>query len=314
MDLAILDPAELEAIRSALGQTTSAPTRTRDPSGAEEKATPIALIADDRSAERARPDGLKLAQRWAHLARLRLFRLTGMKIDVDGSSAEISDASTIKEQLGGCWTSCVTVKDRPGRGLVAASGPMIEGLSARLLGGADATGSERPPSPTALRVFTPIGEALSASLVDAWREEQMCEVRVTRETGEEWRRGLGDSDILVVATLTVSGATNGRVRLVVPPDTLLMPPPAVKVVPASAGTIRAVLGEVPVEVRADLGRATVSMSELSALKPGAVVILDRAVGDPLPVYCADQRIGSGRALVARGCLAVKIVHPSEEEK
>jgi flagellar motor switch protein FliM len=314
MDLAILDAQELEAIRSALGQAAHAPVRTRDPSGAEDKATPIALIADDRSAERARPDGLKLAQRWAHLARMRLMRLTGIKIEIDGSSAEISDASTIKEQLAGCWTSCVVVRDRPGRGLVAVSGPMVEGLSARLLGGADASGSERPPSPTALRVFTPAGEAVVSALLEAWREEQMCEVRATPETGDEWRRGLGDSDILVVATLSVSGATTGRVRLVVPPDTLLMPPPALKVVPASAATIRAVLGEVPVEVRADLGRATVTMSELAALKPGAVVILDRAVGDPLPVYCADQRVGSGRALVARGCLAVKIVHPSEEEK
>lgn len=311
MDLAILDPAELDAIRSALGQST--PTSARQaPLGADQPATPIAIIADDRSAERARPDGLKLAQRWAATTRLRLHRLCGVKLDIDGTSVDIADARTLKEQLAASWTACVEVAGRGGRALLTASGPMIEGLAARLLGG-NVSNSDRPPSPAALRVFTRAGETIVGALVDAWRDEQSCEPRATHDGVDEWRRDVGDSDLLVVVTLTVAGATSGRVRLLCAPQTLLLPPPALKVVPASGETIRAVLGEVPVEMRADLGRVKLSMSELKRLQPGAVILLDRAVGDPLPVFCADKLVGFGRALVARGALAIQIVDPNEEQ-
>src|ERR1700744_4886174 len=136
MDLAILDPAELDAIRSAIGGSTTTSARSaQTPLGADADATPIAIIADDRSAERARPDGLKLAQRWAATTRLRLNRMLGVKLDLDDSSGDMPDAPPRKDQLALSWTSCVEVGGRGGRALLSVSGAMIEGLAARLLGG-----------------------------------------------------------------------------------------------------------------------------------------------------------------------------------
>ena len=310
MSLAILDSAELDAIRTALGQST--PTSPRStPLAAVENAMPIAIIADDRSAERARPDGLKLAQRWAAATRLRLHRLCGVKLDLDGLSVDVADARTLKDQLAASWNACLEVNGRSGRALMVTSGAIIEGMAARLLGG-DVGNNDRPPSAAALRVFTPAGEAILAALIDAWRDEQSCEARPVAAGIDDWRREVSDSDLLVVITLTISGATNGRVRLLCAPQTLLLPPPPLRIVPASVETIRGVLGEVPVEVRADLGRVCLSMNELAHLRPGAVVLLDRAVGDPLPVYCADRLVGFGRALVTRGALAIQLVDPTEE--
>jgi flagellar motor switch/type III secretory pathway protein FliN len=315
MDGSILDADELEAIRNALGQATRAPSRPANANAEPNPiASPIALIADDRAAERARPDGLKLAQRWAGYARTRLIRLCGAKLEVEGTGAEIVDSPSLREQLAWSWTECVAVSDRAGQALVAASGPMIEGLAARLLGGSDSAANDRPPSPTALRVFAPIGETLLAALAEAWREEQGCEVRRAGGSGDDWRRQLSESDVVVVITLGIGGVTSGRVRLMARPETLLSPPVPTKVVPAPRGAIQAVLGQVPAEIRVDLGRARLSMAELGTLRPGSIVVLDRAADDPLPVFCAGQALAYGRPLVSRGVLAVEIVDGKPEDR
>jgi flagellar motor switch/type III secretory pathway protein FliN len=305
MEPGILDSAELDAIRSAIGGGRAAAAASGD-------AAPIALIADDRSAERARPDALRLGQRWSGLVRQRLSRRCGLKLEVAPLGAELADLPALKEQLATSWTATVDVNGRAGQALVAVSGPIIEAVGARLLGGAaDDNGSERPPSATALRVFTPAGEAIMAALLDAWKEEQQCEARFMGGNAESWRRTLGEADAVVELTLQLSGLANGRVRLYARPDTLLMPPAPLKLVPASAATISAVIGEVPVEMRADLGRASLPMGEIAALRPGAIVMLDRAVDEPVPVYCAGRLVAYARVLVSRGALAVKIVDPQE---
>jgi flagellar motor switch/type III secretory pathway protein FliN len=85
-----------------------------------------------------------------------------------------------------------------------------------------------------------------------------------------------------------------------------MPATPVEAVPAPPGAIENALGAVPIEVRVELGKAQMSMSEFSSLRPGAVVALDRFVDDPLPVRCAGVIKATGRALVSRGVLAVEI--------
>jgi flagellar motor switch protein FliN/FliY len=69
---------------------------------------------------------------------------------------------------------------------------------------------------------------------------------------------------------------------------------------------------VPIELRADLGRATLSMSEVATLQPGALVMLDRAVDEPLPVYVAGRLVAHATVIVSRGALAVKIVDVEDE--
>jgi flagellar motor switch protein FliM len=306
MEPGILDSAELDAIRSAIGGNRPAAAAN---SG---DASPIALIADDRSTERARPDALRLGQRWSSLARQRLSRKCGLKLEVAPLGAELADLPSLKEQLATSWVSTIEINGRQGQALVAVSGPIIEAVGARLLGGApEENVSERPPSQTALRVFSPAGEAIIASLQDAWKEEQQCDSRILGGTADGWRKSIGEADAIVELTLQLSGLANGRVRLYARPETLVMPPPPLKLVPASAATIKAVIGEVPVEIRADLGRASLPMGEIAALRPGAIVMLDRAVDEPVPVYCAGRLVAYARVLVSRGALAVKICDPQE---
>jgi len=310
MEGPILDAQELEAIRNAIraaGRATPAQTENTD----AEDAIPIALIADDRAAERVRPTGTKIANRWTAAARTRVQRLIGVKLAFDVHSVEIIEGGSIRDELPVSWTCALDAEGRPGSALVAVSGPVVEALSACLLGAPidDASLAEsRPPSPTALRLFRSVGEVLTVALADVWREEQGCHVTPRPEEAriDQVSRQLADLDVVVAVTLSISGPTRGMVKLIARPETLVMPATPVEAVPAPPGAIENALGAVPIEVRVELGKAQMSMSEFSSLRPGAVVALDRFVDDPLPVRCAGVIKATGRALVSRGVLAVEI--------
>jgi flagellar motor switch protein FliM len=309
MEGPILDPQELEAIRNAIRAAgRAAPPQ---PEGGEgEDAIPIALIADDRAAERVRPTGNKIANRWTGVARTRLLRLMGVKLGFDVHSVEIIEGSSIRDELPLSWSCAVDAEGRPGAALVSVAGPIVEALAGCVLGAPleDAVGEARAPSPTALRLFQPIGEVVALALAEVWREEQGCRValRMEEDRVEATSRLLSDLEVVVAVTLAISGPTRGTARLIARPETLVMPATPVEAVPAPPGAIEEALGAVPIEVRVELGTAHMSMAEFSGLQPGAVLALDRFVDDPLPVRCAGVIKAVGKALVSRGVMAVEI--------
>lgn len=310
MDGAILDPQELEAIRSAI----RAAGRTPQPgnSGPTDDALPIALIADDRAAERVRPSWIKVASRWAQAARVRIMRLCGAKLSIELGGIEIVEGSTLRDELPLTWMCALEPDGRPGLALLSVGGPMVEALAAALLGGGlEDNGDDRPPSATARRLFAPAGEVIGATLVDVWRDEQGCRSQLILDEArvEPLQRALTEIDVVVSVTLEVSGATRGKLRLVARPETLVQPAMPVEAVPAPPGAIEDALGQVPIELRVELGRAHLSMMELGELRPGQVLTLDRFVDDLLPVRCAGVLKAQGRALVSRGVMAVEILDP-----
>lgn len=64
--------------------------------------------------------------------------------------------------------------------------------------------------------------------------------------------------------------------------------------------------DVEVSVRAVLGMAIMPMSQILKLGRGAVVELDRGVGDPIDVFSSDQKIAEGEVVVVEDKLAVSI--------
>jgi len=311
----ILSAQELDAIRQTIGEGQRAQRNALPIIDA----SPIALIADDRAAERARPDGLKMAQRWAPTVVRRLQRLCGAKVVAETVEAQITDGVTAKLSLVDAWTRSVVVAGKAGLGILAITGPMIEGLAARLLGSSNdeppiAT-TDRPPSQTALRVFSPIGEALAVTLCDAWRTEQAREVVLgARGLEDEWLRELGDNDLVVKLCVTLTGTNGGRLQILARPETMALPAPPVRVVLAADGAITQVLGHVPVDLRVELGRATLTMSELAMLQPGTVIAVHQARDGLLPVRIGGLQKAVGRALIVRGALAVEIVDPQSVEE
>lgn len=64
------------------------------------------------------------------------------------------------------------------------------------------------------------------------------------------------------------------------------------------------LGDVPVRLSAVLGKKRMSVADLMALEPGAVIELDRKVGDPIDLYVNDRLIARGELVLVEGSLGV----------
>ena len=296
---------ELDAIQAAISQTARKPG-----SAPTIDAMPVALIADDRNAERARPNGLRIGNRWATLARERLQRLTGATVEAEVVGAEIVEAGSLRDELGIAWARCIDAVGRPAPAVVTVNGPIIDALSALLLGGRPegGRGNARRPSPASLRLFYKAGLILCDAAATAWREEQSCDVVVSADQArvDKWRREVKDDDLVVVVTMSMGEPTAGILRFIARPEALVIPPPAFEGIPAPSGSVEDALGGVPIEVRVELGKIRITMNELLRLQPGALIPLHKFVDDPLPVALAGKVKAYGRAIVTRGVMAVEL--------
>jgi flagellar motor switch protein FliN/FliY len=64
--------------------------------------------------------------------------------------------------------------------------------------------------------------------------------------------------------------------------------------------------DVPLDVSVELGRSRVSIQDLLALGPGAVVELDKIAGEPLDILVNDRLVARGEAVVVNDKFGVRI--------
>jgi len=62
--------------------------------------------------------------------------------------------------------------------------------------------------------------------------------------------------------------------------------------------------DVPVQVQAVLGKASLEVSQLLKLAPGAVVELDRKVGEAIDIYVNDRLVARGEVVLVEEHLGV----------
>ena len=62
--------------------------------------------------------------------------------------------------------------------------------------------------------------------------------------------------------------------------------------------------DVPVSVRAVLGKSSLEVNQLLALEPGAVIELDRKVGEPVDVYVNNRLVARGEVVIVDDHLGV----------
>jgi flagellar motor switch protein FliN/FliY len=89
-----------------------------------------------------------------------------------------------------------------------------------------------------------------------------------------------------------------------PLDELAQSPPAnAETRPQNAKDLEAVY-EIPVQISAVLGRATMQVSQLLKLGRGAVVELDRKVGEAIDIYVNNRLVARGEVVVVDERLGV----------
>ncbi len=62
--------------------------------------------------------------------------------------------------------------------------------------------------------------------------------------------------------------------------------------------------DVPVKISAVLGKTKIDVAQLKALDDGAVIELDRKVGEPIDLYVNDRLIARGELVLTDGVLGV----------
>jgi flagellar motor switch protein FliN/FliY len=79
--------------------------------------------------------------------------------------------------------------------------------------------------------------------------------------------------------------------------------PTVEIKPQSAKDLEAVY-DIPVQISAVLGRANMQVSQLLKLGRGAVVELDRKVGEAIDIYVNNRLVARGEVVVVDERLGV----------
>jgi flagellar motor switch protein FliN/FliY len=62
--------------------------------------------------------------------------------------------------------------------------------------------------------------------------------------------------------------------------------------------------DVPVKISAVLGKTKIDVAQLKTLGDGAVIELDRKVGEPIDLYVNDRLIARGELVITDGVLGV----------
>jgi flagellar motor switch protein FliN len=72
--------------------------------------------------------------------------------------------------------------------------------------------------------------------------------------------------------------------------------------------------DVPLDVSVELGRCRMTIQDLLALGPGAVIELDKVAGEPLDILINERLVARGEAVVVNDMFGVRItdiVSPQE---
>ncbi len=83
--------------------------------------------------------------------------------------------------------------------------------------------------------------------------------------------------------------------------------------PATARDLEAVY-DIPVQVSAVLGKATMQVSQLLKLGRGAVVELDRKVGEAIDIYVNNRLVARGEVVVVEDRLGVTMTEIIKTER
>ena len=103
-------------------------------------------------------------------------------------------------------------------------------------------------------------------------------------------------------------------RDAVPADeTTLVPDTEAGQVNRGAADLEAVF-DVPVKVSAVLGRARMEVGELLKLGPGAVLELDRKVGEAIDIYVNDRLVARGEVVLVEEKLGVTMTEIIKAER
>jgi flagellar motor switch protein FliN len=105
----------------------------------------------------------------------------------------------------------------------------------------------------------------------------------------------------------------GSQRMMPPTEGMSLAPAESETLNRGAADLEAVF-DVPVKVSAVLGRARMEVGELLKLAPGAVLELDRKVGEAIDIYVNDRLVARGEVVLVEEKLGVTMTEIIKAER
>jgi flagellar motor switch protein FliM len=187
-------------------------------------------------------------------------------------------------------------------------------LCERIFGAPFALREDRRLAPSELMLLDDLVRQWLALLRHSWPEHVIkpCEAPVSEATAGD----TATPDWLRFTSSLLCGPVEGEISLTLASlTTRVLLGEAVALVPGSCSLERLVsrMGEVPVELRAVLGQADFTLDELTTLRIGDVIALDRRAQDPVEIVIQDRTVFRARAGLAGQWVAIELIGEPDEE-
>jgi flagellar motor switch protein FliM len=321
-----LDASEVEALMQAIQDGRVAPGVDGDPRG------PIVsydLTSQDRIIRGQMPTLDAINDRIASLFGRSLGGRLRLEARVASGAATMLKFADVQALLTPPTTvGILTLGGGSGLGAILLEGNLANALLAGALGDRKARpepsrgGGERSELTNVERlVLRHLLSLMAEAMSVAWADVLPFRPEVLRFESDPRMAVIAPaSDVAILCPFELTGTLSGRLQVVIPyaavePAKKLLASPPRLGGGSSDGDARfsaalaRELAEVEVEVRVEIGRRTLNLSELMGLDVGQVLTLNTNESAPLPVYVEGRLKATGSPRVVSGGMAVALDRP-----
>jgi flagellar motor switch protein FliM len=320
-----LDASEVEALMQAIQDGRVAPGMGGDARG------PIVaydLTSQDRIIRGQMPTLDAINDRIASLFGRSLAGRLRLEARVTSGAATMLKFADVQTLLAPPTTvGILTLGGGSGLGAILLEGNLANALLAGALGDRKARpepsrGGERSDLTNVERlVLRHLLSLMAEAMSVAWADVLPFRPEVLRFESDPRMAVIAPaSDVAILCPFEMTGTLSGRLQVVIPyaavePAKKLLASPPRLGGGGSDGDARfsaalaRELAEVDVEIRVEIGRRTLNLSELMGLEAGQVLTLNSNENAPLPVYVEGRLKATGSPRVVSGGMAVALDRP-----
>jgi flagellar motor switch protein FliM len=316
-----LDPNEIEALMAAIQEGQVTPESSGSSSEAQGPVVPYDLTSQDRIIRGQMPTLDSINDRIASIFGRTLSGRTRMELRVTAAAASLMKFADVSTLLNGQnAVGVMSLGAGHGMALVIVEGPLAQALLAASLGNrkAKASASEARGELTHVEqvVLRQLLGLLSEAMATSWENVLPFKPQVMRFESDPRMAAIANpSDVTILCAFEVTGPIDGRLMLAIPYAAVESAKKALSSPPRLGGQRDARFGQalsreleqVEVELRVEVGRYHLRMSDLLGLKVGDVVTLNTSEGSPLPVMVQERAKMTAMPKVLAGGIAVEIL-------
>ncbi len=315
-----LDPNEIEALMQAIQEGQVSPDATGS-SEAQGPVVPYDLTSQDRIIRGQMPTLDSINDRIASVFGRTLSGRTRMELRVTAAPASLMKFIDVTSLLNGQnAVGVMSLGAGHGLALVIIEGPLAQSLLAASLGDrkAKAQPGEVRGELTHVEqvVLRQLLGLLSESMATSWESVLPFKPQVLRFESDPRMAAIANpSDVTILCAFEVTGPIDGRLMLAIPYAAVESAKKALSSPPRLGGQRDMRFGQalarelelVEVELRVEVGRYHLRMSDLLGLKVGDVVTLNTSEGSPLPVMVQERPKMTAMPKVLAGGIAVEVL-------